>query len=175
MSDRCASYYDAGKVFVEAFRCPKAENDAEALFCCGFNDMKYCCNDPYSFFPYDYGYMWWLSLGALVGLSIAAVVLLAFIITICVLCYLFIATKPRGLDNGLPLRAPGAEPSPKKGQRRSQGQSNPDNTPKGPHGLRKHFLRGKLDCDNQPPDPERLFQRCFTATVTTVTKRDGSL
>lgn len=47
------------------------------------------------------------SLGALVGLSIAAVVLLAFVITICVLCYLFIATKPRGLDNGLPLRAPG--------------------------------------------------------------------
>ncbi|XP_073795519.1 uncharacterized protein isoform X4 [Danio rerio] len=46
------------------------------------------------------------SLGALVGLSIAAVVLLAFIITLCVLCYLFIATKPRGLDNGLPLRAP---------------------------------------------------------------------
>jgi hypothetical protein len=50
------------------------------------------------------------SLGALVGLSIAAVVLLAFIITICVLCYLFIATKPRGLDNGLPLIAPGMSP-----------------------------------------------------------------
>lgn len=48
-----------------------------------------------------------LSIGALVGLSIAAVVLLAFLITVCVLCYLFIATKPSRLDNGLPLRAPG--------------------------------------------------------------------
>ncbi|KAK6302338.1 hypothetical protein J4Q44_G00266930 [Coregonus suidteri] len=45
--------------------------------------------------------------GALIGLSIAAVVLLAFLITVCVLCYLFIATKPSRLDNGLPLRAPG--------------------------------------------------------------------
>lgn len=49
------------------------------------------------------------SLGAFVGLSVAAVVLLAFIITLCVLCYLFITTKPRGLDNGLPLRAPGTQ------------------------------------------------------------------
>ena len=47
------------------------------------------------------------SIGALVGLSIAAVVLLAFLITVCVLCYLFIATKPSRLDNGLPLRVPG--------------------------------------------------------------------
>ncbi|MEQ2205365.1 Protein shisa-like-2B, partial [Xenoophorus captivus] len=47
--------------------------------------------------------------GALVGLSIAAVVLLAFLITVCVLCYLFIATKPSRLDNGLPLRAPGQD------------------------------------------------------------------
>ncbi|CAB1425733.1 unnamed protein product [Pleuronectes platessa] len=35
-------------------------------------------------------------------------------------------------------------------------------------GLRKHFLRGKLDCDNQSPDPDRLFQRCFMATVTSI-------
>ncbi|XP_068073057.1 protein shisa-like-2A isoform X6 [Danio rerio] len=101
------------------------------------------------------------SLGALVGLSIAAVVLLAFIITLCVLCYLFIATKPRGLDNGLPLRAPGSGSGPQ------EGPSQPS-TSTGPHGFRKHFLRGKLDCDNQPPDPDRLFQRCFMATVTTV-------
>uniref|UniRef100_A0A3P8ZAI5 Shisa N-terminal domain-containing protein n=1 Tax=Esox lucius TaxID=8010 RepID=A0A3P8ZAI5_ESOLU len=106
MSAYCTSYYNAEKVFVNGFSCPKLDSDAQALFCCGFNDMKYCCDDPNSFFPYEYGYMWWLSLGALVGLSIAAVVLLAFIITICVLCYLFIATKPRGLDNGLPLQAP---------------------------------------------------------------------
>uniref|UniRef100_A0A667YJC7 Shisa like 2A n=1 Tax=Myripristis murdjan TaxID=586833 RepID=A0A667YJC7_9TELE len=109
MSSDCKSYYSAEKVFVEGFTCPKPDSDSTALFCCGFNDIKYCCDDPNSFFPYEYGYMWWLSVGALVGLSIAAVVLLAFIITLCVLCYLFIATKPRGLDNGLPLRAPGTE------------------------------------------------------------------
>lgn len=49
-----------------------------------------------------------LSVGALVGLSIAAVVLFAFIITVCVLCYLFISTKPRSkLDTGLSLQMAG--------------------------------------------------------------------
>ncbi|XP_065125128.1 protein shisa-like-2A [Paramisgurnus dabryanus] len=161
MSADCAGYYNAENVFVSAFTCPKPESDAHAIFCCGFNDVKYCCDDPNSFFPYEYGYMWWLSLGALVGLSIAAVVLLAFIIILCVLCYLFIVTKPRGLDNGLPLRAPGSGPSPPEGPSQSSA-------PSGPQGFRKHFLRGKLDCDNQPPDPDRLFQRCFMATVTTI-------
>lgn len=47
-----------------------------------------------------------LSVGALVGLSIAAVVLLVFIITVCVLCYLFINTKPcNKLDLGLNLQS----------------------------------------------------------------------
>ncbi|XP_041913937.1 protein shisa-like-2B isoform X1 [Alosa sapidissima] len=106
MSADCTGYYNTEKEFVNASTCPKPGNDARAVFCCGFSDYKYCCDDPNSFFPYEYGYMWWLSVGALVGLSIAAVVLLAFVITVCVLCYLFIATKPRGLDNGLPLHAP---------------------------------------------------------------------
>ncbi|KAG7514316.1 membrane protein FAM159A-like [Solea senegalensis] len=35
---------------------------------------------------------------------------------------------------------------------------------RGPRGFRKHLLRGKLDCDNQPPDSER----CFMATVTSM-------
>uniref|UniRef100_A0A8C2Z596 Shisa like 2A n=1 Tax=Cyclopterus lumpus TaxID=8103 RepID=A0A8C2Z596_CYCLU len=109
MNSECESYYGKENVFVEGFTCPKADSDTAALFCCGFNDLKYCCDDPNSFFPYEYGYMWWLSFGALVGLSVAAVVLLAFIVTLCVLCYLFITTKPRGLDNGLPLRAPGTD------------------------------------------------------------------
>ncbi|XP_046905822.1 protein shisa-like-2A [Hypomesus transpacificus] len=161
MSADCKSYYNAEKVFVDGFTCPKSDSNARSVFCCGFNDVKYCCDDPNSFFPYEYGYMWWLSLGALVGLSIAAAVLLAFIITVCVLCYLFIATKPRGLDNGLPLQSPGNEPSPQQGPSQCVA-------PTGPQGLRKHFLRGKLDCDNQPPDPDRLFQTCFMATVTTI-------
>uniref|UniRef100_A0AAR2LXA2 Shisa N-terminal domain-containing protein n=1 Tax=Pygocentrus nattereri TaxID=42514 RepID=A0AAR2LXA2_PYGNA len=103
----CSGYYTPEKAFVRGFTCPKPGGDQRAAFCCGFNDIKYCCEDPNSFFPYEYGYMWWLSVGALVGLSIAAVVLLAFLITVCVLCYLFIATKPSRLDSGLPLSAPG--------------------------------------------------------------------
>ncbi|KPP70202.1 membrane protein FAM159A-like [Scleropages formosus] len=163
MSADCTSYYSAEKALVEGFTCPKPEGDARAVFCCGFNDVKYCCDDPNSFFPYEYGYMWWLSVGALVGLSVAAVVLLAFIITICVLCYLFIATKPSRLDSGLPLRAPGPDAS---------APEDPghfcNGTPGAQPGFRKHFLSRKLDCDNQPPDADRLFQRCFMATVTTV-------
>ncbi|XP_037530654.1 protein shisa-like-2A [Nematolebias whitei] len=160
MSSDCGSYYTRDKVLVGGFTCPKPGGDGGARFCCGFSDLKYCCDDPNSFFPHEYGYMWWLSLGALVGLSVAAVVLLAFIITLCVLCYLFVTTKPKGLDNGLPLRAPGSAYS-------LQGtKASLSSAPAGPQGLKKHFVRGKLDCDNQQPDPERLFQRCFMATVT---------
>ncbi|XP_030257672.1 protein shisa-like-2B isoform X1 [Sparus aurata] len=161
MSAECSSYYSADGVLVDAFSCPRAGNAATAAYCCGFNDVKYCCDDPNSFFPYEYGYMWWLSIGALVGLSIAAVVLLAFLVTVCVLCYLFIATKPSRLDNGLPLRAPAGDPS--EGSSRARGTC-----ATGPQGFRKHFMSRKLDCDNQPPDPELLFQRCFTANFTGV-------
>ncbi|XP_044076797.1 protein shisa-like-2A isoform X2 [Siniperca chuatsi] len=160
MSAECSSYYSTDGVFVDGFSCPRPGNAVTAVFCCGFNDAKYCCDDPNSFFPYEYGYMWWLSIGALVGLSIAAVVLLAFLITVCVLCYLFIATKPSRLDNGLPLRAPG-DPSEGSSHARTICAS-------GPQGFRKHFMSRKLDCDNQLPDPELLFQRCFTATITGV-------
>ncbi|XP_017730084.1 PREDICTED: membrane protein FAM159A isoform X2 [Rhinopithecus bieti] len=44
-------------------------------------------------------------IGALVGLSVAAMVLLAFIVTAFVLCYLFISSKPHTkLDLGLSLQ-----------------------------------------------------------------------
>ncbi|RXN00681.1 Membrane protein FAM159A [Acipenser ruthenus] len=162
MSYACLSYYSAESVLVEAFTCPKPENDASAVHCCGFNDMKYCCDDPNSFFPYEYEYMWRLSVGALVGLSIAAVVLLAFIITVCVLCYLFISTKPHGrLDNGLPLHSPAVDLNALEGPSHC-------NAVGAPTGIQKHFMSRKLDCTNQPPDQDRLFQRCFTATVTTI-------
>ncbi|KAM9428741.1 protein shisa-like-2A [Salvelinus alpinus] len=160
MSAECTSYYSADNVFVNGSSCPKAGGDTRAAFCCGFNDIKYCCNDPNSFFPHEYGYMWWLSVGALIGLSIAAVVLLAFLITVFVLCYLFIATKPSRLDNSLPLRAPGNI----SGQGEDPSHSGPAH-PTGRQGFRMHFLGRKLDCDNQPPNPERLFQRGFMATV----------
>ncbi|CAL8271341.1 unnamed protein product [Boreogadus saida] len=163
MSSVCKSYNNTEKVLVGAFTCPKPDLRSNAVYCCGFNDSKYCCDDPNSFFPYEYAYMWWLSVGALIGLSIAAVVLLAFIITLCVLCYLFMSTKPRGLDNGLHLRTTVSRPPDPRPHVSSQPVG-----PAGPQGLRRHFVRGKLDCENQPPEPERLFQRCFMATVTTI-------
>ncbi|KAL4660091.1 membrane protein FAM159A-like [Arapaima gigas] len=60
MSAECTGYYSSEDVFVDTFTCPKADSAATAVFCCGFNDIKYCCDDPNSFFPYEYGYMWWL-------------------------------------------------------------------------------------------------------------------
>ncbi|XP_023674825.1 protein shisa-like-2A [Paramormyrops kingsleyae] len=159
MSAECTSYYSTEKLFVSGFTCPKKEGDANAIFCCGFNDIKYCCDDPNSFFPYEYGYMWWLSVGALIGLSIATIVLLAFIVTVCVFCYLFIAAKPSRLDNGLQLQAPGSSASEEPGLCSAPG---------GPQGFRKHFLSRKLDCDNQVPASDRIFQRCFLATVPAV-------
>ncbi|CAG5897032.1 unnamed protein product [Menidia menidia] len=159
MSAECSSYHNTEGVYVQGFFCPKAGNAALAVYCCGFNDMKYCCDDPDSFFPYEYGYMWWLSIGALVGLSIAAVVLLAFLITVCVLCYLFIVTKPSRLDNGLALRAPAGDSS----EGPSQGRLT-----SGLQAFRKNFTSRRVDSDNDSSDPERLFQRCFTATVTGV-------
>ncbi|XP_043113067.1 protein shisa-like-2A isoform X3 [Puntigrus tetrazona] len=109
MSSTCTSYSSGERGFVKGFSCPSSDGNAGAVFCCGFNDMKYCCDDPNSFFPYEYGYMWWLSFGALLGLSIAAVVLLVFVITVCVFCYLFIVTKPGRRDDGLNLSAPGSD------------------------------------------------------------------
>lgn len=60
MSAECSSYLNADKVLVSGFSCPRAGGDARAVYCCGFQDVKYCCDDPHSFFPYEHSYMWWL-------------------------------------------------------------------------------------------------------------------
>ncbi|KFP27708.1 Membrane protein FAM159A, partial [Colius striatus] len=111
MSAECSSYLNVDKVLVNGFSCPRTGGDARAVYCCGFQDVKYCCDDPHSLFHYELFiclislFFSLSSVGALVGLSIAAVVLFAFIITVCVLCYLFISTKPRSkLDTGLSLQ-----------------------------------------------------------------------
>ncbi|XP_041063491.1 protein shisa-like-2A [Carcharodon carcharias] len=164
MSAGCSGYYNIENAFVSSFTCPKSDSHLGAKYCCGFNDIKYCCDDPNSFFPYEYSYMWWLSIGALVGLSIAAVILLTFVITVCVLCYLFICTKPQSrLDTGLDLQTPGTEQI-----LEIPNQSSRLNT------IRKQFQSRKLDCGNQPPEPDRFFQRCFMATVTTINIQDSS-
>ncbi|XP_025303755.1 protein shisa-like-2B isoform X2 [Canis lupus baileyi] len=100
----CSGYYSLNRTFVEPFECPRSGEGAALRYCCGFADLKYCCGEPGSYFPYKHGYMWSLSIGALVGLGTAALVLLAFVISVCVLCYLFLSTKPQRLDSGLQLQ-----------------------------------------------------------------------
>ncbi|XP_051709683.1 protein shisa-like-2B [Oryctolagus cuniculus] len=100
----CSGYYSLNHSFVEPFQCPRHGEGAALLYCCGFADLKYCCSEPGSYFPYKHSYMWSLSVGALIGLGIAALVLLAFVISVCVLCYLFLYTKPQTLDTGLKLQ-----------------------------------------------------------------------
>ncbi|XP_003899774.1 protein shisa-like-2B [Papio anubis] len=100
----CSGYYSLNQSFVEPFQCPRRGEGAALQYCCGFADLKYCCSEPGSYFPYKHSYMWSLSIGALIGLGIAALVLLAFVISVCVLCYLFLYTKPQRLDTGLKLQ-----------------------------------------------------------------------
>uniref|UniRef100_A0A2I3HX16 Shisa like 2B n=1 Tax=Nomascus leucogenys TaxID=61853 RepID=A0A2I3HX16_NOMLE len=99
----CSGYYSLNQSFVEPFQCPRRGEGAALQYCCGFADL-YCCSEPGSYFPYKHSYMWSLSIGALIGLGIAALVLLAFVISVCVLCYLFLYTKPQRLDTGLKLQ-----------------------------------------------------------------------
>ncbi|XP_077635916.1 protein shisa-like-2A isoform X1 [Crocuta crocuta] len=173
MSGACTSYVSAEQEVVRGFSCPRPGGEAAAVFCCGFRDHKYCCDDPHSFFPYEHSYMWWLSIGALVGLSIAAVVLLAFIVTACVLCYLFISSKPHTkLDPGLSLQPTACcfpdhkEEAPPDfhggktgGLMEVQGVST--------HGQNHPFLNPQLDFnEEQATDPKCLLQHCFMATMT---------
>ncbi|KAM9110008.1 LOW QUALITY PROTEIN: protein shisa-like-2A [Megaptera novaeangliae] len=137
-----------------------------SVFCCGFRDHKYCCDDPHSFFPCEHSSMWWLSIGALVGLSIAAVVLLAFIVTACVLCYLFISSKPHTkLDPGLSLQTTDPDEVLPDCQGGNMGNSVevPGVNPLG----QSHLLNPWPDCnEEQAVDPKRFLQHCFMATVT---------
>ncbi|XP_015975938.2 protein shisa-like-2A [Rousettus aegyptiacus] len=167
MSGACTSYVSAEQEVVRGFSCPRPGGEAAAVFCCGFRDHKYCCDDPHSFFPYEHSYMWWLSIGALVGLSIAAVVLLAFIVTACVLCYLFISSKPHTkLDPGLSLQT--ADPEEVPPDRQGGNTGNLVEVPRvSPLGQNHPFLNPRLDCKEQAVDPKCLLQHCFMTTVTT--------
>ncbi|XP_006149447.1 protein shisa-like-2A [Tupaia chinensis] len=167
MSGACTSYVSAEQEVVRGFSCPRPGGEAAAVFCCGFRDHKYCCDDPHSFFPYEHSYMWWLSVGALVGLSVAAVVLLAFIITACVLCYLFISSKPHTkLDPGLSLQITGPEEVPADCQCANTGFA--VELPGASHlGQSYPFLNPRLESnEGQTVDAEHLLQPHFMAAVT---------
>uniref|UniRef100_A0A8D0QNA8 Shisa N-terminal domain-containing protein n=1 Tax=Sus scrofa TaxID=9823 RepID=A0A8D0QNA8_PIG len=166
MSGACTSYVSAEQEVVRGFSCPRPGGEAAAVFCCGFRDHKYCCDDPHSFFPYEHSYMWWLSIGALLGLSIAAVVLLAFIVTSCVLCYLFISSKPHTrLDPGLSLQITAPDEVPPDCQGGNTGDS-VEVPGVSPLGQGHPFLNPWLDCnEKQAMDSKCLLHR-FMATVT---------
>ncbi|XP_041507038.1 protein shisa-like-2A [Microtus oregoni] len=166
MSGSCSSYVSAEQEVVRGFSCPLPGGEAAAVFCCGFRDHKYCCDDPHSFFPYEHSYMWWLSVGALVGLSTAAVVLLAFIVTACVLCYLFISSKPHmKLDPGLSLATTGA----KEMSRDHQGLSTaiPMEVPGANSPRQSYSLNSRLESNERlPVGPRCPLQHHFMALVT---------
>ena len=54
----CSGYYSLNHSFVEPFQCPRRGEAAALLYCCGFADLKYCCSEPGSYFPYKHSYMW---------------------------------------------------------------------------------------------------------------------
>lgn len=58
----------------------------------------------------------------------------------------------------------------------SEGDPNegPSQVTVGPQGFRKHLMNRKVDSGTETSDPERLFQKCFTATVTNVTVESSS-
>lgn len=54
----CSGYYSLNQSFVEPFQCPRRGEGAALQYCCGFADLKYCCSEPGSYFPYKHSYMW---------------------------------------------------------------------------------------------------------------------
>ena len=54
----CSGYYSLNHSFVEPFQCPRRGEGATLIYCCGFADLKYCCSEPGSYFPYKHSYMW---------------------------------------------------------------------------------------------------------------------
>ncbi|XP_071993235.1 protein shisa-like-2B [Engystomops pustulosus] len=111
LQETCTSYYTSNNTLVNSFGCPRKDDTRDLIYCCGFADLKYCCNEPGNYFPYKHDYMLSLSIGALIGLAIAALVLLAFVVSVCVLCYLFLYTKPQRIETGLKLQHAGSSSS----------------------------------------------------------------
>ncbi|CAM9892447.1 unnamed protein product [Lampetra planeri] len=115
----CTAYETATHDSMSAFLCPRTGDPSEWTYCCGFSDNKHCCETPDQYFPYRGGYMWSLSVGALVGLGIAGLILIAFVLCAFVLCYFSLFTKPaQRLPSGLRLQ-PLAGPPSARGLRRS--------------------------------------------------------
>ncbi|XP_051890932.1 protein shisa-like-2B [Pristis pectinata] len=106
----CSGYSNVREELVARFKCPRKTDGVDEVYCCGFSDLKYCCNEAGNYFPYPHGYMWSLSIGAMVGLGVAALLLLIFIFSAFVMCCLYFYNKPQGLDSGLKLQSLATSP-----------------------------------------------------------------
>ncbi|XP_032885804.1 protein shisa-like-2B [Amblyraja radiata] len=111
---RVCSAYSNAEELMASFRCPRKTDDLGKVYCCGFSDLKYCCDEAGNYFPYPHGYMWSLSIGAMVGLGVAALLLLVFVISAFAMCCLFLYNKPQRLDSGLKLQSLTTSPSHKR-------------------------------------------------------------
>ncbi|KAJ8339410.1 hypothetical protein SKAU_G00361960 [Synaphobranchus kaupii] len=47
----CEGYYGTDTRFVESFTCPLDPDSPMRIFCCGFEDVKYCCSEPGELLP----------------------------------------------------------------------------------------------------------------------------
>ncbi|XP_075930427.1 uncharacterized protein LOC116947872 isoform X2 [Petromyzon marinus] len=135
----CGGYVSARGLPVDPFLCPREGDEPGHVHCCGFADFKYCCGDPVSYYEYDYTYMRALSIGLLLALSVVALTLVAFVVSVCALCFLFHCTKPKAaLRHGLALEA----------GTREGGSINP--APHGPLGS-PLFMRSTRNQPRGPP------------------------
>uniref|UniRef100_A0A2K6CIA5 Shisa like 2A n=1 Tax=Macaca nemestrina TaxID=9545 RepID=A0A2K6CIA5_MACNE len=156
MSGACTSYVSAEQEVVRGFSCPRPGGEAAAVFCCGFRDHKYCCDDPHSFFPYEHSYMWWLS-WIIQSRGSETACPLAF-------CFLFLRRK-------VPTPSVCYFPGPEEVSPDCQGV----NTGMAAEVPRVSPLRQSYPCLNpqlesnegQVVNSKRLLHHCFMATVTT--------
>ncbi|OBS82966.1 hypothetical protein A6R68_23042, partial [Neotoma lepida] len=173
MSGACSSYVSAEQEVVRGFSCPLPGGRGGCRLLLRLPRPQILLRRPAQLLPlraqlHVVAQPLWSSLpsiGALVGLSTAAVVLLAFIGTVCVLCYLFISSKPHTkLDPGLSLQTTGSKMLP------DHHDLNTANTMEAPgaHSPRQSYsLNSQLESnERQAVGPRCLLQDHFTATVT---------
>ncbi|KAM8935531.1 protein shisa-like-2A [Lycaon pictus] len=158
MSGACTSYVSAARELVRGFRCPRPGGEAAAVFCRGFRDHKYCCDDPHSFFPYEHSYVWRLR---------------------------YRPRHPTPALAAAPHSAPtcAGDPNSTPHRERSPGPHSREEGPPGCQGVsagnwmevpgtstleQNHpFLSPRLDgTEEQPVHSRRLLQHCFMARVT---------
>ncbi|XP_019633812.1 PREDICTED: protein shisa-5-like [Branchiostoma belcheri] len=87
-AERCRDYTDVFGNSKPGFSCPTYSDLSSDVYCCGVSDLPMCCSScllsQYS--PCDADDIIDLSIGAIVGIAVGCVVLVAIIITVCCCC-----------------------------------------------------------------------------------------